>query len=93
MKSFTFKIKKRYYNETLYALHCPYDVLYDSVKNSDFLKGHNFFITHEEILTDQDCNIDVFDGDVDALFNSDDIKDWLLNPVDSGEVNNDGNDE
>lgn len=101
MKSYTFKIK--YCDElssehiTLFAIRCPYEVLYDSVKQTKELNADRFFITVEEVVDDITTYFrDVFIGDCNALFKSNDLKEWLLKPYNvdwpEEEVKEDGKD-
>ena len=97
MKSYTFKIKQ--YDEnldpvTLFAIHCPYEVLFESVKQTKELNDKCFFITVEE-YAELFYFTDVFVGDTVALFKSNDIKEWLLKPKNDDwkeEVKEDGKD-
>lgn len=101
MKSYTFKIK--YCDElsfehiTLFAIHCPYEVLYDSVKQTKELNDKRFFITLEDVVDSITTYFrDVFVGETVALFKSNDLKEWLLKPHNAEwieeEVKEDGKD-
>lgn len=83
MKSYTFKIKSNkdvVVPVTHFSVHCPYEVLYDSVKQTKELEDSSFFITVEEESHIAGLFKDVFVGDCIALFKSMDLKEWLLMP-------------
>lgn len=100
MKSYTFKIK--YCDElssehiTLFAIHCPYEVLYDSVKQTKELNDKRFFVTVEEVSEFTGYFMDSLVGECSALFKSNDLKEWLLKPYNAEwleeEVKEDGKD-
>lgn len=95
MKTYTFKIKSYEVPENIspviLAVNCPLEVVYNSIKAFEELKDFNGFVTqtdYYDIHTNEDGSItstwvdnDIFLGDVQAIFKSEDLKDFLIHNI------------